>query len=264
VREHRTGDRWAIAISAMVVLPLLALPVRALADVWRAPALVPQRWGSRGLAYLTSPGARIGEAITTSLVVALITTAVALALGWPAARALSRLPLRSRVLVLTVLAAPLLVPPFATGTGLVGWFLRLGLADRVAGLVAAHLVYVLPYVALILAPAFGNELRRLEEAAATGGAGPWRRLTTVTLPVSARPVAVAALLGFLVSWSQYGTSLAVGGGRLTLPLVLLPFVDRDPQLTATLSLVFLVPPVIALAAVHGPWSDRRRTPARPQ
>jgi ABC-type spermidine/putrescine transport system permease subunit II len=262
--DHRAEQRWAVVISAFVVVPLLILPIRALADIWRAPALLPQQWGSRGLNYLTSSGARIGEAITTSLVVALITTAVALAIGWPAARALSRLAPRSRALVLTVLAAPLLVPPFATGTGLVGWFLQLEIADRIAGLVAAHLIYVLPYVVLILAPAFGEELPRLEEAAATSGAGPWRRLTTVALPMTARPIAIAALLGFLVSWSQYGTSLAVGGGRLTLPLVLLPFVDRDPQLTATLSLVFLLPPLVALAAVHGRWGDRRRTSAPPR
>jgi hypothetical protein len=57
-------------------------------------------------------------------------------------------------------------------------------------------------------------------------------------------------------------SLAVGGGRLTLPLVLLPFVDRDPQNTASLAIVFLVPPLLALAAVHGRWGhagDERAT-----
>ena len=73
------------------------------------------------------------------------------------------------------------------------------------------------------------------------------------MPAVTRPLAVAALLGFVVSWSQYGTSLAVGGGRLTLPVVLLPFIARDPQLTAVLSLVFLLPPVLALTAVHSLW-----------
>jgi len=35
--------------------------------------------------------------------------------------------------------------------------------------------------------------------------------------------------------------------------VLLPFIARDPQLTAVLSLVFLLPPVLALTAVHRLW-----------
>jgi hypothetical protein len=51
-----------------------------------------------------------------------------------------------------------------------------------------------------------------------------------------------------VSWSQYGTSLAVGGGLPTVPIVLVPFAQSDPQVAAALSLVFLAPPLLALAA----------------
>jgi putative spermidine/putrescine transport system permease protein len=253
VRETRAGRHWAFAVSVVAVVPLLILPLWAVADVWRAPALLPQRFGTRGVDWLTSPGARVAEAVTTSLVVALIATVIGLVLAWPAARGLSELDRRSRMLLLAALAAPLLVPPFATGTGMATWFLQLGLADHLAGLVAAHLVYVLPYAVLVLAPAFDDGLRRLEEAARTAGAGAAARLGLVTLPALARPLSLAALLGFLVSWSQYGTSLAVGGGRLTLPVVMLPFVDRDPQLTAVLSLIFLAPPLMALAAVHSLW-----------
>lgn len=257
MRDVRTARGWPIVVALLVAVPLLVLPVRAVADVWRAPALVPQQLGTRGVDWLLAPGARIDEAVTTSLVVTLLATAIGLVLAWPTARTLSQLPRRPRTGLLAVLAAPLLVPAFATGTGLAGWFLRLGLADRISGLVAAHLVYVLPYAVLILVPAFGDHLRQLEEAARTAGAGTAARLRFVTLPATARPLAVAALLGFLVSWSQYGTSLAVGGGRLTLPLALLPFVDRDPQLAAVLSLVFLVPPLVALLAVRALWADRR-------
>lgn len=262
MRETRAPRGWATLLSVLVVAPLIVLPVRAVADVWRAPALLPQELGTRGLDVLLSPGTRLGEAVTTSLLVAVVATAIALVLAWPAARSLSVARTGPRSAIVAVLAMPLLVPQFATGTGLATWFLRLGLADRTAGLVLAHLVYVLPYVVLILAPAFDDRVRRLEEAARTTGAGTLGRLRFVTLPAVARPLAVAALLGFLVSWSQYGTSLAVGGGRLTLPVVLLPFVDRDPQVAATLSLVFLLPPLIALVAVGVVWrrADGGATP----
>ncbi|HEX6257392.1 MAG TPA: ABC transporter permease subunit [Euzebyales bacterium] len=253
MRETRTGRILPLVIVVPAVAPLLVLPLQAVADVWRAPALLPQRAGTRGVDWLMAPGARVAAAVGTSLVVALTATATGLVLAWSAARALARLGRQSRTVVLAVIVAPLLVPGFATGTGLATWFLRLGLADSVAGLVAAHLVYVLPYVVLVLAPAFDDELRRLEEAARTAGAGTVVRLRLVTVPAVARPLAVAALLGFVVSWSQYGTSLAVGGGRLTLPVVLLPFIGRDPQLAAVLSLVFLVPPLLALATVHARW-----------
>lgn len=251
--EARAPRSIAWLIAGAAVAPLLVLPLRAAAEVWRAPALLPQSFGTRGLEVLTAGGSRVGEAVTTSLVVAVLSTVIALLLGWPAARQVADASPARRITVLGVLALPLLVPPYAVGTGLTTWLLRLGLADTVAGLVAAHLVQVLPYVTITLAPAFGAELRRQEEAARSLGAGSAARWRLVTLPAVAPSVALASLLGLLVSWSQYGTSLAVGGGRLTLPVVLLPFVERDPQVAATLTLVFLAPPLVVLAVVHRVW-----------
>lgn len=246
-RGGRAGAVGAVGLALLTGLPLLLLPVWAVADRWRAPALVPQQVGRRGLDVLLSPGTDALAATTNALLVGAATTLVALLLGWPAARWLATAPPRRRVVVLVVLALPLLVPPYAVGTGLVEWFLRLGLADTRVGLVLAHLVAVLPYVVVVLAPAFGPGVRRLEEAAATLGADRWQVLRTATVPAVAPSLAVAGLLGFLVSWSQYGTSLAVAAGVPMLPVVLEPFVGRDPQVAAVLGLVFLVPPVVALA-----------------
>jgi hypothetical protein len=50
-----------------------------------------------------------------------------------------------------------------------------------------------------------------------------------------------------VSWSQYGTSLIVGGGIPMLPVVLVPFVRADPQIAAVLNLIFLAPPLMIAA-----------------
>jgi len=241
----RGGLPWTIAV--LVAAPLAGLALEALADVWRAPSLWPQQLGTRGLRVAFSGAAGPLPALRNSLTVALATTAAALALGWPAARVLGERRLRRPAPVLLLLALPLVVPPYATGTGLAEWFLRLGLADTRAGLVLAHLVYALPYVVLLLAPAFGSGVAELEEAARTLGAGTARRLALVTIPAVAPALAAAALLAFLVSWSQYGTSLAVGGGLPMLPLMLVPFVGADPQVAAALALLFLTPAVAALA-----------------
>lgn len=242
-----SSRRWAIRVAvAAFVAPLAVILVRAGADVWRAPALLPQEWGGRGLAYVLSPSAGTLRALTNSVVVALATTLVAVPVGWPAARVLGERRLTRPAPAFLLLALPLLVPPYATGTGLASWFIRFGIADTRTGLVLAHLVYVLPYVILLLAPAFGTQVTALEEAADTLGAGTVRRLLLVTVPAVRSSLALAALLGFLVSLSQYGTSLAVGGGLPMLPLVLLPFVQSDPQIAAALATVFLVPAVAAL------------------
>lgn len=254
-----TGRRTAVALAVLVLGPLLVLPVRALADVWRAPALLPQAWGTRGLEVALAPGTATLTAIGNSLVVAVATTLLALVLAWPAARWLATAGTARRTPVLVLLALPLLVPPLAIGTGLAEWFLRLGLAGALPGLVLAHLVAVLPYVTIVLTPGFTPRVRAAEEAARTLGADRWQVLRLVSVPLVAPSLAVASLLGVVVSWSQYGSSLGVGRGIPMLPLVLEPFVGRDPQVAATLSLVFVVPPLLALlAATRRTASSGRR------
>jgi putative spermidine/putrescine transport system permease protein len=246
-RASRAGHRAMIVVLAIgALVPLATLMLRAVADEWRSPAILPQRYGTRGVEEAFADATRTTEAITNSLTVGLASTVLALVLAWPAARVIGERRLRRPGVVWVLLGLPLLVPPFATGAGLTEWFIRIGLADTLAGLVMAHLVPVLPYVVLILATGFRPEVRELEEAAAVHGAGAGRRLVLVTLPTLAPVVAVAALLGFLVSWSQYGLSLTVGGGIPMLPLEMVPFVASDPQVAAVLALVFLAPAVVAV------------------
>lgn len=242
---ERRDTRFVVPLlAALFVLPLLALVLRAFADEWRAPALLPQRFGLRGVRVAFS--GESGAAFGNSLVVAVLTVTVALLIAWPAARVLGERRLRRPAPVFLLLAMPLLVPSYALGSGLTEWFIRLGLDGTVPALVAAHLVFVLPYVIVVLLAGFGPRLTAIEEMAAVNGVSPTRRLLWVTLPAAAPTVAAAALLGFLVSWSDYGSSLAVGAGRPMLPVVLLPFVGGDPQVAATLALLFLAPAVLAL------------------
>ncbi len=243
---ERRRQLAGIALGTLIAAPLLALVVRAFADVWRAPALVPQRFGLRGVQIAFSGDA--GTAFGNSLVVALVTVTIALVLGWPAARVLGERRLRHPAPVFLLLAMPLLVPSYAVGTGLTEWFIRIGLDGTVLAVVAAHLTFVLPYVTIVLLSGFGPRLTEIEEMASVSGIPPLRRLAWVTAPAAAPTVAAAALLGFLVSWSDYGSSLAVGAGRPMLPVVLLPFIGADPQVAATLALLFLGPAVLALVA----------------
>lgn len=247
-RPSPPATRIAVTGVALVfAAPLAILAVQALADSWRDPAILPQEVGLRGF-DIAFGSANAGAALANSIVVALLATAISLSAGWPAARVLGarRLPHNGPFLLL--LALPLLMPPYLAGFGLTEWFIRLGMDDTILGLVLAHVTFALPYAILILLSGFGRALDELEEMAATLGLSRWRRLRLVTVPALRPTLAAAALLSFLVSWSQYGSSLAVGAGRPTLPIVMLPFVQSDPQVAAALGLVFLAPCLLALVA----------------
>lgn len=239
MRSAAASTRWLAASCGILLTgPLLILPLRAIADEWRAPAVWPQELGRRGLQRVLEDPV-LPQAIANSSLVGLLAIAMGLAVAWPAARTLRR---TSAAFVF----APLLMPPLVIGEGLQVWFLRLGLADSLFGVALAHLVFVVPYMVIILAPGFTTGLTHQEEAAHALGGSRWDVLRFVTFPGMASPLALALAMGFTVSWSQYGTSLGVGGGLPMLPLVLVPFVRSDPQIAAVLDLIFLVPPLLAL------------------
>ena len=61
---------------------------------------------------------------------------------------------------------------------------------------------------------------------------------------------VATLFAFLISWSQYLLTLLIGSGRIiTLPILLFSAASGgNPVTIAAISLIFLAPPVLVIAA----------------
>jgi putative spermidine/putrescine transport system permease protein len=242
-----------VAIGLACVAPFGLLVLQASADRWHGRAIAPQEVGTRGVRSVWGDPVLV-DAIVGSLVVAVAVATVSTALAWPAARYLAESG--SRV-GWGLLAAPVLLPPLLLGDGLAVWLLQIGVRDGHLGIAVAHLAVALPYAAIALTPAFGPALDELDHTAAVLGAPPWDRLVRVVLPAARRHLVLGFALAFTVSWSQYGTSLGVGGGTPMLPLVLVPYVRSDPQVAAVLSLVFLVPPMAALGFAAGIGHQRR-------
>ena len=255
MRRHTTGRTTVrtAAVGAAAVVPFAALVLQAGADEWHGDALIPQRVGTRGLRALWTEPA-LFDAIAGSLIVAIVVAFIATVVAWPAARFLATSPSAPAWFVL---AAPVLLPPLVLGDGLAPWLLALGLNGGWASIGVAHLAIAVPYATLGLVAVFGADFDELEQSAALLGASPQQRLRQVLLPFAAHHVALALALSFTVSWSQYATSLRIGGGTPMLPLVLVPYVRSDPQVAAVLTIVFLFPPVAALSFTAR-MTDRRR------
>ena len=77
---------------------------------------------------------------------------------------------------------------------------------------------------LIMASVFAGFDTVQEDQARSLGARSWAVLRHVTLPAILPGLLTGALFAFLVSWSQYLLTLAIGGGRVqTLPLILFAY-----------------------------------------
>ncbi len=251
-------------LAGLAIVPLALLTVWSFARAWFWPALLPREWSLRAWAYLLSPAADLFNAAVLSLGIAVAVTLLALLAAVPAARALALHDFRGKRLLLFALLLPVLAPPLAATMGMHAMFLRYGLADTILGVVLAHLVPAVPYATLMLAGSFSRLDPDLEAQARTLGASRVRVWRYVTMPAILPGLAVAASFAFLISWSQYLTTLFIGGGRVnTLPLSVVAFQrSGDEAVTAALSLVFLLPALIVLGGVGRLISDGNKTERR--
>jgi putative spermidine/putrescine transport system permease protein len=242
-----------VAVAACALIPLGMVMAGSVASRWYWPALLPAEWTLRAWRYVVSGSGGIGAALVTSSALALVVAGLAVAIALPAARALALHQFRGKRVVLFALLLPMLAPPLAAAMGLHAVFLQAGLADSVLGVMLVHLIPAVPYATFVLAGTFAGFDPDWEAQARTLGASRWSVWTRITLPAIAPGVALAAILAFVVSWSQYVLTLLVGGGRvLTLPLVLVAFQrGGDEAVAAALSIVF-VAPVLLLFVVTAP------------
>ena len=102
---------------------------------------------------------------------------------------------------------------------------------------------------LIMAAVFSRFDTAYEDQARSLGATPFQTFRTVTLPAILPGLMTGALFAFLVSWSQYLLTLAIGGGRVqTLPLLLFSFASAGRNdVTAAIALLYILPGLLILA-----------------
>jgi len=233
-----------------VVLPLVPLLAWSVSQKWFFPALLPPEASWRAWRYVLSPASRVSAALGNSAAIALIVTAVDVALGVPAGRVLGTSAFRGKALAEFLVFAPIIVPGLAVIMGIHVLFIRLALVDTLIGVCLAHLLPTLPYMVLVMSGVFANYDGQYEEQALSLGASRLRTFVHVTLPAIMPGVITGALFVFLISWSQYILTVLIGGGRvITLPVLLFSFAGAgDNAVTAALSIVFLAPAVLILLA----------------
>jgi putative spermidine/putrescine transport system permease protein len=116
------------------------------------------------------------------------------------------------------------------------------------------------YVVVVFSGVFANYEEEIEVEARTLGANLWEAFYYVTMPAIMPGMVVAALFAFMISLSQYLLTLLIGGGRvLTLPVLLLNFINSgDYPVASAISLVFIIPAVIVLW-LASPYLTRQNT-----
>lgn len=191
-------------------LSVFALVLRAIGGPWRFPTLLPTSYSFATLQELASLTAGVG---VTTLLVAGATALAGLGLVLPAAER-CRHSSTWRRQVGACLFLPLLVPQMTFLFGMQVLLVRLNIDGTFVAVLWSHLLFALPYLWGLLAPARAAIDPRYEQVAATLGVSRFRTWLTVIAPLLTRAALLALALAFSVSVALYLPTLFAGAGRI--------------------------------------------------
>ncbi|MHC5114318.1 MAG: molybdate ABC transporter permease subunit [Planctomycetota bacterium] len=195
-------------------------------------------------------------ALWLSAEVALWAVAVSVVPGVLCAWVLARGRFRGKALLDAIVHLPLVLPPVVTGYALLLLLgrggLDLGIAfTRTAAVIAAA---VMGFPLLVRASRLGIEMvdRGLEDAARTLGAGRWRRLVTITVPLALPGILTGVVLALARGLGEFGATITFAGNfageTRTLPLAVYTFTQTPGGDGPALRLV-AISVVLSLAAL---------------
>jgi molybdate transport system permease protein len=215
--------------------------------------------------------------IILTLQIAVVATAINLPLALAVSWLITKKRVRGAMVIDALVSLPLAVPPVV-----IGFFLLLALGrdgpigeltQRLFGkqivftwfaAVLASAVVSFPLVARSMMAAMSEVDERLEMSARSLGAGPWRTIFTVTIPLAYRGILAGVLLGFVRALSEFGATITVAGnipGRTqTLALAIYSNVQLRDDATALKLVAVSIGLALATLLVHN-WliakADRR-------
>lgn len=183
--------------------------------------------------------------LAKSFIVATATTIVSIVIVSPAAYAISRLSRKVKLAFVMILFFTKMFPTVGIALPISVRFLKWNLMDTNVGLILAHLIGQLPFMAWILVSTFSGIPKDLDEAAYIDGAGKFSTLLRVIFPVAAQGIAVAGMYVWLNSWNEFTYALYLSLSTKTLPLMVYYYINRGGMFqTAAYATILAIPVII--------------------
>ncbi|MEZ3433296.1 MAG: carbohydrate ABC transporter permease [Lachnospiraceae bacterium] len=196
-------------------------------------------------------------ATKNSLIVAVLTTAISLAVGTLAAYAFARLRFKKKDALLSFSLFAQMLPAIALIIPMFFIFKKLEMNDRLITLVLVYISFVLPYVIWVLNGYFKTIPKDLEDAARIDGCSRLRAFVQVVVPISGPGFVAVGVLAFLMSWDEfmYSLLLITSQTNKTIPVAISEFSSQfgvDYGMMMTGGCIATVIP-LALALIFQKW-----------
>jgi len=221
----------AILIGLYILIPIylvaiMAFSPRAVVYAYPKPLLPTPFSLETMLFFLNSYG--ILDSVKNSVLVALLTLAISLAIGAPAGYALARYVFPGsdiyRILILSTRAFPVVILSIPLITTYIAW----GLDDTTLGVALLHAAMALPTTILVTSSVFVGVSKDLEEAAMTMGCTRLGAFRRVALPLAMPGLAASAIFTFVLSWNEVFAAAILTVQNQTLPARLIVQINQSP------------------------------------
>lgn len=208
-------------IFTLVMFAFMYLPVLVLAFFSFNESPFASNWQGFSLTWYVTMfnDSRILSSLQDSLSVALISVGISAVFGTLMAVGLSRYTFPGKRIYVGVSYLPLIIPDIAIAVATLVFLASLAIPLNLSTVVAAHTVFCIAYIAVVVSTRLASLDPYLQEAALDLGATPAQAFVKVLLPELMPAIVSGCLLSFVLSMDDLLiSSFTAGGGVTTLPM----------------------------------------------
>lgn len=272
-RKHaqRLADVFVWAVLIVMILPALWLvftSVRNPVEVnAKPPVWIPRELTLDGFKPLFGQATEMTGAIPfdryfiNSVVVSVVSTILAVALGTMAGYVFSRFRFRGKQVLFLGVMLSRAIPGIALGLPLFILFARLSqgnpikLIDSPLGLIIVYVAVNVPFTIWLMDGFFREIPAELSEAAQIDGCSEWQTFTRINLPLALPGLAASAIFAFLAAWNEFqlASVLTRTVNSKTAPVGLFDFTGQftiDWRGMAAMATVMMIPAVVFVLIVQ--------------
>ncbi|MEA5513519.1 ABC transporter permease [Nodularia sp. UHCC 0506] len=194
---------------------------------------------------------RILSALQNSLIVAFCAVGISAVLGTLMAVGLARYQFLGKSLYRGISYLPLIIPDIAIAVATLVFLAAFAIPLSFWTIIAAHIVFCLAYIAVVVSSRLTNLDPHLEEAALDLGATPIQAFIKVLLPQLMPGIIAGCLLAFVLSLDDFLiASFTSGSGSNTLPIEIFSRIriGVQPDMNALSVLLITVSAIVAFIA----------------
>jgi len=202
------------------------------------------------------------SALGNTLLIAVVSSIVATAIGTMAAIGINAMKKGTRSLIMNVTYMPVVNPEIVTGVSLMLLFVFINFKFGFGTLLIAHITFNIPYVILNVMPKLRQMNKHVYDAALDLGCNPLQAFFKVVLPEIAPGVWSGFLMAFTYSLDDFIISyFTAGPTSQTLPIAIYAMTRRkvSPEINALSTILFVaVLTVLLIANLKDIRSDKKR------